>query len=144
MREIRTKIDINAAPEDVWDVLMDFDAYDEWNPFVVSIEGSGTVGDPLSAQLQLEGKKPMTISPIVQENEAPNHFSWLGVMGSASLFAGRHRFEIERIDDGTRFHHYEEFSGALAPMVLRMVRKSTTQGFEKMNTALRIRVEKVG
>jgi hypothetical protein len=141
MREIRTKIDINAAPEDVWSVLMDFDAYGDWNPFVVSIEGTGGVGDRLVAQLQLEGRKPMKISPIVQENEAPNRFAWLGVMGSASLFAGHHQFEIEEIDDGTRFHHYEDFSGALAPVVLRMIQKSTTRGFEKMNRALRVRVE---
>ncbi len=123
---------------------MDFEAYDEWNPFIVSIEGSGAVGDPLSAELQLEGRKPMKISPIVQENEPPNRFSWLGVMGSASLFAGRHHFEIENTDDGTRFHHYEEFSGALAPIVLRMIGKPTTRGFERMNRALRIRVEKNG
>ena len=141
MREIRTKIDIKAAPEDVWNVLMDFDAYSEWNPFVVSIDGSSATGDRLTAQLQLEGKKPMKISPIVQENEAPGRFSWLGVMGSAGLFSGYHQFELEETEDGTRFHHYEEFSGALAPIVLRMIQKPTTRGFEKMNRALRSRVE---
>jgi hypothetical protein len=141
MREIRTKIDIKATPQEVWSVLMDFDAYSEWNPFVLSIDGDSAAGGRLTAQLQLEGKKPMKISPIVQEHEAPNRFSWLGVMGSASLFAGRHQFELEETDDGTRFHHYEEFAGALTPIVLRMIQKPTTRGFEKMNRALRSRVE---
>lgn len=144
MREIRTKIDIDASPEDVWNVLMDFNAYGEWNPFVVSISGTGVEGEELSAELQLEGKKPMTISPIVQENDEPNRFSWLGAMGSASLFAGHHQFELEKTEGGTRFHHYEEFSGALAPIVLRVVQKPTTRGFEKMNRALRMRVENDG
>ena len=141
MREIRTKIDIKASPDQVWNVLMDFDAYPEWNPFVVSINGSGIEGERLAAELQLEGKKPMKISPTVQENDAPNRFSWLGSMGSTSLFAGHHQFELEATDEGTTFHHYEEFSGALAPMVLKMIQKSTTLGFEKMNRALRVRVE---
>jgi hypothetical protein len=144
MREIRTKIDIKASPEEVWNVLMDFDAYPEWNPFVVSIDGSGIEGEKLVAELQLEGKKPMKISPTVQENDAPYRFSWLGSMGSAVVFAGHHQFELEAIDEGTRFHHYEEFSGALAPIVLRMVQKPTTRGFDKMNRALRSRVENDG
>jgi hypothetical protein len=141
MREIRTKIDIKASPEEVWNVLMDFDAYPEWNPFVVSIDGSGIEGEKLVAELQLEGKKPMKITPTVQENDAPNRFSWLGSMGSAVVFAGRHQFELEATDEGTTFHHREEFSGALAPMVLRMIQKPTTRGFDKMNRALRSRVE---
>ena len=39
MREFRTEIEINATPDKVWDVLMDFDSYPEWNPFMQSASG---------------------------------------------------------------------------------------------------------
>ena len=46
MRDLRSEID--ASPEDVWQVLTDFDAYPEWNPFIRSIQGNPEVGSRLS------------------------------------------------------------------------------------------------
>lgn len=36
---VRTGIDIPAAPMAVWSVLVDFAAYEEWNPFIVRASG---------------------------------------------------------------------------------------------------------
>ena len=36
---VTTTIDIDAGPHAVWDVLTDFPAYPEWNPFMASIDG---------------------------------------------------------------------------------------------------------
>ena len=44
MRELRAEIEIAAPPERVWQVLRDFDAYPEWNPFMRSIVGDAEVG----------------------------------------------------------------------------------------------------
>src|SRR3972149_2322813 len=33
-RVIHTEIQINAAPESVWAVLIDFPSYPQWNPFI--------------------------------------------------------------------------------------------------------------
>jgi uncharacterized protein YndB with AHSA1/START domain len=38
VRELRSEID--APPERVWQVLTDFGAFPEWNPFIRSIEAS--------------------------------------------------------------------------------------------------------
>ena len=38
--ELRAEIEIDADPDSVWAVLMDFEAYPEWNPFIQPIEGS--------------------------------------------------------------------------------------------------------
>jgi len=141
MREIRTVIDIEAPPRDVWNVLMDFASYEEWNPFVRSLNGTPAVGERLIAMLGASGKKPMKISPIVQDHEAPSHFAWLGSMGPKGVFDGHHHFELEETETGTRFHHYEEFTGFLALFVIAAIRKSTTRGFEEMNQALKSRVE---
>ncbi|MEE8457766.1 MAG: SRPBCC domain-containing protein [Acidimicrobiia bacterium] len=141
MREIRTVVDIDAPPQDVWNVLMDFAKYGEWNPFVRSLDGTPAVGEQLVAMLGATGKKPMKVSPIVQEYDAPTRFAWLGSMGFKGVFDGRHQFDLVATETGTRFHHYEEFSGILAPLVIAAIRKSTTRGFEEMNQALKLRVE---
>ena len=44
-RELNTQIDIDAPVERVWSVLTDFAAYPEWNPFILSAEGSLAVGE---------------------------------------------------------------------------------------------------
>lgn len=37
---LSASIEIDATPDEVWSVLTDLDAYNEWNPFIVSSGGS--------------------------------------------------------------------------------------------------------
>ena len=141
MGTISTSVSIEAPPSVVWDVLMDFDSYPEWNPFIRSITGSPAVGTKIEALLGASGKKPMKFSPVVQELSSPSRFSWLGSFGFKGVFDGRHSFELEETTEGTIFHQHEEFSGILAPIALPALRASTTRGFNEMNQALKERVE---
>lgn len=43
---------IAASAQVVWDVLVDFDRYIEWNPFCVKASGVLEVGEPLSMKLK--------------------------------------------------------------------------------------------
>ncbi len=43
-RVIENYIDINAQSTKVWEVLVDFPAWKEWNPFIPSITGKLEVG----------------------------------------------------------------------------------------------------
>ncbi len=141
MGEISTSVSIEAPPSAVWDVLMDFDSYPEWNPFVRSIDGTPEVGSQLNAVIGASGKKAMKIAPVVQEVDAPTRFSWLGSLGPKGIFDGEHHFEIVETEQGVRFEHYEHFSGFLAPVVIAAIRKTTTRGFNEMNQALKDRAE---
>ena len=42
MRTISATVDISATPEQVWAVLADLPAYQEWNPFIRSASGQLT------------------------------------------------------------------------------------------------------
>ena len=42
--EIRTEIDIEAPPDEVWAQLADLDAYAGWNPFITTAEGAAEAG----------------------------------------------------------------------------------------------------
>ena len=141
MREIRTSIEIEASPADVWEVLADFDTYPDWNPFVRSISGTLSQGERLEVSLGASGKKPMAFSPIVTIVVPGEEIAWLGHLGMKGIFDGHHHFRLSPTDTGTRLDHFEEFSGALSPVVLAAIGKTTARGFNEMNEALKDRAE---
>ena len=135
---------IQANPERVWDVLTDFAAYPEWNPFIPRITGSLETGSRLDVQLQPTGGRGVRMRPTVQAAEPPRELRWLGHLGIPGLFDGEHRFRIEAVGtDRVRFVQEERFSGLLAPLVLRFLERGTRQGFEAMNRAIKARAEQL-
>ena len=136
-----TEVEIEASPEEVWQVLVDLDAYKTWNPFI--IEGVGTVdeGESLKLRMSPSGGKAMTFTPVVTEADRATSFEWLGSVVIPGLFDGRHRFELSSNDRTTTVVHSEEFTGILAPILTKMLDKKTRNGFEAMNAAMKERVE---
>ena len=142
MREIRTKVEIGASVERVWEVLTDLTASDQWNPFAQKASGEVRVGEKLSIFLKPPGAMGMTIKPRVLKAEPSREFRWLGHMVVSGIFDGEHIFEIERLDDGrSRLVQREEFRGLLVWPVLAMIGGSTERGFVAMNAALKERAE---
>jgi hypothetical protein len=77
MRELRAEIEIGAPPERVWQVLTDFGAYPEWNPFIRSIEGEPRVGSRLKVRIQPPGARAMTFRPTVRAAKPARELRWL-------------------------------------------------------------------
>ena len=73
MREVRAEIEIAAPPERVWQVLSDFGAYSEWNPFIRSIVDDAEVGSRLSVRIEPPGARGMNFKPTVRAE-----LRWLG------------------------------------------------------------------
>jgi hypothetical protein len=140
--DLRAEIEIDADPATVWRVLMDFQAYPEWNPFIGPIEGEQELGARLRVRIQPPDSRGMTLKPHVTVVQAKRAFGWLGSLGIPHVFDGAHRFELEPIDGGrrTRFIQSEHFSGVLLPVIARKVLPNTLRGFEAMNRALAERV----
>jgi len=143
MKELRTEIEINASAERVWEVLIDFPAMGEWNPFIASLEGTAKVGERLTVRLTPPGGGGMTFKPTVLRADAGKELRWLGRLLIRGLFDGEHYFLIEPLDGGRiRFVHGELLTGLLVPITgLLGVLKSTQAGFEEMNRALKERAE---
>lgn len=139
--QLETTIDITAPPETVWGILTDLEAYSDWNPFIISAEGTVAVGERLVNRMQQPGSKAMTLKPTVTAVEADSTFEWLGVLGVPGIFDGRHRFDLEATATGTRLVHSEKFQGVLVRFMRKMVDNGTRQGFEEMNDALKTRAE---
>ena len=140
IRVLETFIDINAPPQRVWEVLIDFPAWREWNPFIPSITGKLEVGAYLRLTVSPPGIKSMEFKPKVFAVRPGEEIIW---GGSFLLFVyrGDHAILIEPLPSGvTRVRQRERFRG---PMVLFMGKmfKPTEQGYHQMNQALKRRVE---
>lgn len=141
MRRIVTETTIQASPADVWEVLTQLERYGEWNPFIIEAKGTIDTGEHLEVKMQQPGRKPITFRPTVTEVIPGSVFEWLGHLGVRGIFDGRHRFELEESDGGTRLTHSETFTGIIVPLLFRVLEKGTRAGFEAMNAALKTRVE---
>ncbi|MCH7739399.1 MAG: SRPBCC domain-containing protein [Chloroflexi bacterium] len=141
MKELRTEIEINATPERVWDTLMDFQSYPEWNPFMQKAAGKTSVGERLEIYLKPPGGMGVTIKPTVMTFNPGREFRWKGKMGISGLFDGEHIFELRPTDSGCHLVHHEKFTGILVLPMLALVGKKTLQGFNDMNAALKLRAE---
>jgi hypothetical protein len=142
MKEIHTEIEINAPAEKVWQVLTDFAAYPEWNPFVRLVEGEVRVGARLHIYIQPSGGKGMSFRPTVLVADPNREFRWLGHLWFPGLFDGEHSFVIEPLGEGcVRFVQRERFGGLILPFLSKMLDGDIRRGFEEMNRALKLRAE---
>jgi hypothetical protein len=142
--DIRTEIDIDAPPDEVWPHLVGLGAYGEWNPFITSASGSPEEGQKLTLRMEPPGGRAVTLHPRVTAVSRDAVFEWLGHLGVPGIFDGRHRFELEATASGTRLVQSEEFRGLLVRPLRRSLDGSTRTGFEAMNVALRRRVTDAG
>ena len=143
MKSIKTEIIINASISKVWKILMNFKDYPNWNPFIKKISGTGKTGEILDVIIQAEGQKPFKVKPTVLKNEHEKEFRWLGHLFFKGLFDGEHYFKLDTIDiQTTKLTHGENFQGVLVSMILKMIGKSTENGFKSMNQALKEKAEK--
>ncbi len=141
--EIKTEILMNASAERVWEILIDFDGYPDWNPFITSIKGVIKVGNKIEVRIEPPGASGMTFKPKVLVFEINKEVRWLGHLLFPGLFDGEHKFEL--IDNGngtTTFIQSEVFSGMLVPLFKKQLDNNTTKGFNAMNQRLKELVEK--
>lgn len=133
---LHAEVSIPAPRARVWEVLTDFEHYEEWNPFLVRARGVAEVGTKLDLTMQPVGKKSTDFSPKVLVVEPERRLEWRGRLGVPGLFDGRHSFVLEQRGDEVHVIQHEDFSGMLVSFVGY---EPYRLGFERMNAALRER-----
>lgn len=140
-RIIDAWIDIDAKPEEIWEVLLDFKSWGLWNPFIPKVEGNLQIGEHMRIKVVPPGMIPIIFKPEVYEVKTHEKILWGGSFLKI-LYRGDHAFLLEPISEGkTRFRQIERFNG---PMVLFMgsTIKKTEIGYHQMNLALKEQVER--
>jgi hypothetical protein len=141
-KELRAEIEIDAHGERVWNVLTDFAAYAQWNPFITQAKGAAAPGERLTLRMQPESGRAMTFRPTVLEAVPGKRLRWLGRFLLPGLFDGEHSFTLEPLEGGRiRLIQAERFRGILVPLLARSLDRGTLPAFEQMNRALKRRAE---
>ena len=142
MKNIQTEILINTDITKVWDVLINFESYPKWNPFITSISGEPKLGSRLTVSINPPGGNGMTFKPNILTLESNKEFRWKGKLGINGIFDGEHYFILEFLENNkTKFIHGEKFSGLLVPLVGKMLDK-TKKGFQLMNESIKNECER--
>ena len=140
-RIIDAWIDIDAQPEEVWEVLVDFKSWELWNSFIPMVEGNLQVSKYMRIKVMPPDLKPMIFKPKVYEVIPYKKILWGGSFLKI-IYRGDHAFLIESIPDGkTRFRQIESFRGLMVLFMGNMIKK-TEKGYHIMNLALKEQVEK--
>jgi len=139
------KIQIDAPPEYVWKVLVDFERYGEWNPFLTKVEGKAEIGAEIALYVKLSPEKEamrfskeMIIS--LKENQ---HLSYDSHFLSSSLFNTVRWQTIRPCDDGNKsiYHSHQKISGVASWPITQLYGDRISEGFEASSLAFKKRVE---
>jgi hypothetical protein len=141
MKELRTEIEIQARPDEVWQVLTNLDKYPEWNPFIKRAIGNAKVGEKVEITVR-SGTKEMVLHCIVARVEPNKELCWKYHVISPFLFRGEHSFIIDQVESNrVRFIDRETFNGLLVATQAKDIDTNSKPGFEAMDKALKGRVE---
>jgi len=146
------RIEIDAPIAVVWRVVLDTDAYDEWNPFVVRAETAQppAVGNPIRLHVRWANggrtTSPERITAIEPPTTSPDgtttallSYVYEGLPSRLGLVRGvRHQRLSQAAGCPTVYDTVEEFRG---PLVRLAGPGRVADGFRRHAEALRLRAE---
>ena len=139
-RVLDTWVDIDARPQEVWDMLVDFGSWESWNRFSPVVEGELRIGNRMRIRVVPPGMKPMVFEPEVYVVKPYEKIIWGGSFLRV-VYRGDHTFLLEPLPGGnTRFRQVEQFRGPMVLLMGGMIRK-TEVGYHQMNLAFKKYVE---
>jgi hypothetical protein len=138
----RSQFPVQASPEAVWQVLMDFDSYPEWNPQIVAIAGRKELGAVIDLRLSMPGRPSMDLKARLTGFEPPRLLTWHGHVLAPWLFSGERVFSIEPQESGgATLTHSEDIRGLLSPIFALAMGKAAKASHDALNAALKQRCE---
>jgi hypothetical protein len=142
---LQTTFPVAASPEAVWDVLIDFDRWHEWNPSVPSIQGDTELGSTVKLTLAMPGRPSAKVKATLTEVEPGRRLCWHGNVGADWVFSGTRQFVLDPQADGTVLVAYvEDVRGVLFPVFSAVMGPAIQQHHDNLNDALTRRVESAG
>jgi hypothetical protein len=141
---LAASIQIDASPQQVWQVLTDRAAYPRWNPFITSSTGPLRLGATLTNRMH-DASGDTTFTPVVQVVEPGRELRWLGSVGPGFIFDGQHTFTITPLGpDRVLFTQREDFTGVAVPFYEGHLHADTLPQFRAMNAALARQATRAG
>ncbi len=144
VKTVETSIVIDAPMERVWQVLMEGDAYPNWNPLIRKVSDDIYEGNKLKVTLDPQFSGEGEIEIKVGQLWFSKSMVWIGQPLMTDLLSGRHYFKTKAMDNGKiEFTNMESYSGLLLYLSWPFIEPKARQGFEAMNAALKAEAERL-
>ena len=143
--EVRSvTVDIAAPQAVVWEVLLDYARYPEWNPYTVRVDSTCRLGDPVDLHLP----DPSRPGELMHQREwvclvdAPRQFAYeMLPTPELDVHARRDQY-VEAVSETTsRYWTTDVFTGPLAALVVEHSGDWVQAGFDAVARALKARAE---
>lgn len=134
-------ITINAPAELVWDVIVDFARYGQWNEFCPSIKGQLRMGEPLEMEVDL-GNGLQTQVESITCIDPPHKIVWsMDNKPGDPVHADRVQ-EVTPIDARScRYVTTDHFGGEMCGPMIEAMGKAVEDGFNLCAQNLKARAE---
>jgi hypothetical protein len=131
---------IKAKPATVWQVVVDFPAYNDWNPFVTQCSAELQPGAPIVMQVNM-GPFELEQTEQVAQVEHEKLFEYrMRPVGRLLYSKRQHRLEPVGTEE-CRYTSYFELRGWLSPLVTLFMGFFLWRGFRRMTNAVKTRAE---
>jgi uncharacterized protein YndB with AHSA1/START domain len=141
-------VEIAAPASFVWDVLVDYPRYPEWNPYTIAVETTLEIGDRIDLTLpNPDGPNPdgtggtMLNREFIRVVDPPHHLRYDTGEEYPGLLGMRDQYVTELGPDRCRYHTTDTLSGELADLVMETNGAWIKAGFDAVAHALRARAE---
>lgn len=121
MIEVSNEVDIPAPPHQVWNALVDFAGYRNWNPYVAI---RGVAGDGSEIEWSLGStllKRRIWQKGQISEFNQPDVLKWS--FGSRAVVVITESFFLQATEKGTRLRHTASCRGMFMILGKGLVRK---------------------
>ncbi len=138
MKSYEASATISAAPEAVWEILVDAGSYADWDSGVERVEGRIATGETIKVYSEANPGRAFPVK--VTEFAPPRTMTWSGGL-PLGLFRGVRVFALVPDDGGgTRFTMREEYTGPLLPVIWRTM-PDLQPSFDQFARGLKARAE---
>lgn len=135
-------VEINAPQIWVWDILVDFKRYPQWNPFTVNVDTELKIGAEVNMMVHLPGRGKREQQEFMRAVDAPHTLAWGATFGLPFFLTALRTQRIEALGaDRCRYRSTDELNGLLTPVIKALFARSMYDGFNNMSHALKQRAE---
>jgi hypothetical protein len=138
-------VEIDAPASFVWDVLVDYPRYPEWNPYTIAVETTLELGDPIDLTLPDPDGSEGTIlnREYIRIVDAPHHLRYDTAEEYPGLLGMRDQYIAELGPDRCSYYTTDTLSGELADLVMESNGAWIKAGFDAVAHALKVRAEQL-
>ena len=136
------EVEIAAPAGFVWDILIDYPNYPQWNPYTVRVDTTLAPGSPIDLTLPSpDGPGTFVNREYIRVVDPPHHLRYDTGTEIPGLFAVRDQWITETGPHRCTYRTTDTLTGKLAPFVTKTNGPWIKSGFDAVAQALKRRAE---